>query len=68
MADILLIQISWLLYALAWGTVRLYMGRSYISNDSHTTAEENSWAFGQCIPVLLLMLPLLAMVETSYGE
>lgn len=68
-ADVAFLQIIWLIYALAWGTVRLFTARKRIHNtDLNTTSEEDSWGFGQWIPVLLLMLPFLAMGETFYGE
>lgn len=31
-------------------------------------SEENTWAFGQWFPVLLLLLPLLSMGELFYGK
>ncbi|KAK6814567.1 hypothetical protein RU639_009398 [Aspergillus parasiticus] len=51
----------WLLFSLVWGTIRLSRAR-----DNHVS-EENSWAFGQLVSVLLLLVPALLMVE-GYSE
>ena len=57
-------QILWLLFALTWGTENLFLTRgSYGSN-----VEEDTWSFGQFFPMILLILPVLNIVETYYGE
>ena len=46
---------------LGWGTVQLWSPRSSLPpNIRH---EENSWGFGQLLPMFLLILPLLAVLE-----
>ncbi len=56
-------EILWLAFALAWGTRNLFITRAYNSDNT-----ENTWGFGQLFPVLLLVLPLLSILETYYGN
>ena len=58
-------QILWLAFALAWGTTRLFFTRSIAEQD---TFKENTWGFGQLIPVILLALPILSIGESYYGK
>ena len=71
MADEPVVQILWLAYALAWGTIRLFVTRkkvhSYRYNDK-LASEEDFWSFGQSVSVALLMLPILAMAEMFFGK
>ncbi|KAL4887794.1 hypothetical protein BDV59DRAFT_189900 [Aspergillus ambiguus] len=62
-------DLIWLLLSLIWGTLRLYNNRwlvsRFLAEDQHyNDLEENSWEFGQLVPVLLLLMPLLNIVET----
>ena len=57
------IKILWLAFALAWGTGNLFSTRLH-----DTDKTQNTWSFGQIFPVILLVLPLLSLVETFYGE
>ena len=70
-----MLQITWLTVALAWGTIAVLRDRNnmpYDPNDPDATqrilSEQNAWSFGQIVPVVLLILPFLALVEVSYGE
>ena len=64
-----MLQITWLVVALARGTIAVLRDR--ISLPRHQTdvlLEQNAWSFGQIVPVVLLLLPFLALVEVSDGE
>lgn len=57
--------------ALAWGTIAVLRDRNNLPYDLDPDAilsEQNAWSFGQIVPVVLLLLPFLALVEVSYGE
>lgn len=53
-------QLLWLLFSLSWGTVKLFSERR--------ATEESGWRFGQVVPVVLLLSPLLLMVEGFSGK
>ena len=58
-------QITWLGFALAWGSVRIYRGRALVRVlDSDALAEENVWGFGQVLAVMILALPFVSLFET----
>ena len=57
----------WLLgVGLIWGTMQLLQPRKHLPFD--VRKQEDSWGFGQILPVLLLALPLLAVGEHFYGN
>jgi hypothetical protein len=53
-------QLLWLFISLVWGTRRLCSTRFKADNR----LQENYWTFGQLVPVLLLLTPLLNIVDT----
>lgn len=53
-------QLLWLSFSLIWGTMRLFYTRR--------PSEENEWSFGQLVPVLLLLLPVLLVTEAFSGK
>ena len=70
-----MLQITWLTVGLAWGTITVLRDRNYFGYDQddpdatqQVLSEQNAWSFGQIVPVVLLLLPFLALVEVSYGE
>ena len=70
-----MLQITWLTVALVWGTIAVLRDRNTLpwgQNDpdaaQRVLSEQNFWSFGQIVPVVLLLLPFLALVEVSYGE
>ena len=67
-----MLQITWLVVALAWGTIAVLRDRNNLPYDqdeaTQILSEQNSWSFGQIVPVVLLFLPFLTLVEVSYGE
>ena len=67
-----MLQITWLTAALVWGTLAVLGDRDFVDEDpDHAKSfisEQNTWSFGQIVPVVLLLLPLLALGEVSYGE
>ncbi|OJJ54307.1 hypothetical protein ASPSYDRAFT_50358 [Aspergillus sydowii CBS 593.65] len=56
-------EVLWLLFSLVWGTIRLFAVRYGVQQDSDLL-EESYWGFGQVIPVLLLLVPVLMFVES----
>ena len=51
---------------LAWGSAQILVIRSTLPRP--ILKEENSWGFGQILPVLLLGLPVLAYAEGFWGK
>lgn len=60
-------EVLWLMFALIWGTIRLFTIRSFVPPDSNVV-EEDFWGFGQLVPVLLLLLPILLIAESCSGR
>lgn len=58
----------WLLFSLVWGTIRLFVLRNNMHKFYDPDLEENHWGFGQLVPVLLLLLPVLLMAEGFSGK
>jgi hypothetical protein len=50
---------------LAWGTIAIFNPRALL--PSGVRDQEDTWSFGQILPVLLLTLPLLAVSEHCLG-
>lgn len=67
----MLLEILWLAFAIAWGTVRLWDSRGTYIYDVHgdmtyphsDVLEEDHWSFGQTLPLVLLLLPILSMAQ-----
>ncbi|KUJ08103.1 uncharacterized protein LY89DRAFT_789336 [Mollisia scopiformis] len=57
-------EITWLLIALIWGTLRLFATRNSTIDENYNILEENSWGFGQCLPTAMLLLLLFSGIET----
>lgn len=55
------------MFALIWGTIRLFTIRAFVPEDS-VVFEEDFWSFGQLVPVLLLFVPLLLVAESCSGR
>lgn len=51
---------------LIWGSLHLWVPRRYLPADVRN--QESTWGFGQILPMMLLLLPLLAIGEQFYGE
>ena len=59
----------WLGFALAWGTSHLFTARRYFGEPAaDVDNEENTWGFGQWVPIVLLFLPILSVWESCYGK
>lgn len=56
----------WLGFALAWGTQRLYAIR--LAPDLSIRDEENTWGFGQLVPVFLMAIPILSVGQSYFGK
>ena len=56
----------WVFVSLSWGTLLVFTARA--KAPSQIRKDENSWGFGQIIPLLLLILPLIAVLEAFYGS
>ncbi|KAF2714203.1 ArfGap-domain-containing protein [Pleomassaria siparia CBS 279.74] len=71
LAASMLMEILWLTFAIAWGTIKIWDTRAaanYNTQGEYVGAnadvlQENSWSFGQTLPLVLLLLPLLSMAE-----
>ena len=72
------LKITWLALASAWGTIAVLNDRSqYIEGfdtegldtaERKILSEDNTWGFGQIIPLVLLVLPLVSFFEIAYGK
>lgn len=62
-----LAPLLWVLLNLIWGSLQLLIPRVGLA-ESAAIAEENTFGFGQIIPLMLLALPLVAAVEAYYGR
>ena len=65
---LLIEQILWLAFGLAWGTTHLLYARNFTTQAETNTSAENTWGFGQVFPVVLLALPMLSIGESYYGK
>jgi hypothetical protein len=63
-----LLQITWLLIALLWGTLRLLSTRNSTIDQNNDILQENSWGFGQCLSTAMVLLLLFSGIETYLGE
>lgn len=61
-------KITWLSFALAWGTIRIFVTRGDsldkqlqpINIPSDVLAQQNVWGFGQVVALGILILPLIS--------
>ncbi|KAF2824453.1 hypothetical protein CC86DRAFT_296718 [Ophiobolus disseminans] len=68
----MLLEIIWLTFAIAWGTIKVWSTRSVAQFNfdgseftlNQDVSQENSWSFGQTLPLVLILLPLLSMAQT----
>lgn len=52
--------------SLVWGTLNLMIPRQNLAQ--YFDSDENEWNFGQYLPVLLLLLPVMSVVEEFSGK
>ncbi|KAF2271493.1 ArfGap-domain-containing protein [Westerdykella ornata] len=72
----MLLEIIWLAFAMSWGTIKLWATRASVSNDvdghdvgaNPEVLEEDYWTFGQTLPLILLLLPILSMIQAYYDN
>jgi len=72
----MLLEILWLAFAMAWGTIKVWETRAAASWNydgynftlNQKISEENSWGFGQTLPLILLLLPLLSMAQAYLDD
>ncbi|KAH6637168.1 hypothetical protein F5144DRAFT_208057 [Chaetomium tenue] len=62
----MLSELFWLMCILAWGTVKLLSSRNTL--DTQILEEETQWTYGQILPVLLLVMPVLGVAGTLSVE
>ena len=69
------LKITWLGLASAWGTIVIWRDRGhkdllegFTIAEQMTLSEDNTWGFGQVVPLLLLILPLVSFFEAIYGK
>ena len=60
----LLLELLWLNSILIWGTAKIFTQRSTAPVQPY----EDTWGFGQILPLLLLTLPLIALPELYSGK
>lgn len=46
----------------------MFTARNYLSQDAVVESGENIWSFGQFVPVILLILPILSIAEDFDGK
>ena len=51
----------WLCFVLAWGTIQLI-------STMKSKYDGNSWGFGQVFSIILLVLPVLSIGQSYFGE
>ena len=56
-----------LTFGLVWGTLNILVPRRNLQAVYYLWGE-NTWTFGQTMPLLLLALPILSFVEPLYGK
>ena len=61
-----LAPLLWVLLSLIWGSLQLLDPRAMLARYD-AIAEENTFGFGQIIPMMLLAQPLVAAFELYYG-
>lgn len=61
-----LIDIFRIYASLLWGTILLFRFK-WGASDHGMDGSENDWGFGQLLPLLLLILPIVAAWEVVYG-
>lgn len=67
----MLLECIWLSFAIAWGTIKVWSTRAVADFNfdgsrfslNSDVSEENSWSFGQTLPLVLILLPLLSMAQ-----
>lgn len=62
-----LTSMLWVLLSLVWGSLQLLIPRTELAGQG-LIAEENTFGFGQIVPLMLLALPLVAAFEAYYGQ
>ena len=62
-----LAPLLWALLNLVWGSLQLLNPRTALAKQGQI-AEENTFGFGQIIPLMLLALPLVATFDAYYGK
>lgn len=60
----LLSELIWLSFSLLWGTPKIFVWRMGAPVRNY----EDTWSFGQLLPLLLLLLPVVALPELYSGK
>ncbi|KAF9734343.1 hypothetical protein PMIN06_004243 [Paraphaeosphaeria minitans] len=72
-AESMLGEIIWLSFAIAWGSLKVWDTRSLVwvtqldNGDiafKNTYNDDDTWSFGQILPIVLLLLPILSMLQS----
>ncbi|OAG01367.1 uncharacterized protein CC84DRAFT_1220884 [Paraphaeosphaeria sporulosa] len=72
-AESMLGEIIWLSFAIAWGSLKVWDTRSLVwftqldDGDitfKNTYNDDDTWSFGQILPMVLLLLPILSMIQS----
>ena len=52
-----------------WGTLAVLTDRDAWNTASPAVlSDDNTWGFGQVLPMMLLILPFVSFFEVAYGE
>ncbi|KAI1809520.1 hypothetical protein GGS20DRAFT_590530 [Poronia punctata] len=62
----ILAEVYWLVVLLVWGTIRL--AGSLVTDDEAVSKAEAEWTFGQLLPVILLIAPILSSIWSFVGD
>lgn len=70
-ASSMFLEVIWLSLAMSWGTIKIWNTKaiSLVSIEGYNVSlnraviQEEEWSFGQMLPLLLVLLPLLSMAQ-----
>jgi hypothetical protein len=66
---VLIFQITWSVFVLFWGSAHIFVARSVgLEANLAVIKQENTWAYGQVLALLLLGLPFISLYELIYGN
>lgn len=70
-SESMVVEIIWFSFAIAWGSIKLWETRGSVTFTAEgldkganlDVLEEDYWSFGQTLPLVLLLLPILSMAQ-----
>lgn len=61
-------KITWLALASIWRTLAVLYDRGFGNETQIFPSDDNTWGFGQAVPLVLVILPFVSFFEVAYGE